>query len=98
MARTISIGCQDFEMIRREGYFYIDKTVFLSKWWEGGDCVTDYKAAQIWQDTVYDTPMQEAYVNGYWEEMVSFNRSLFNSTFKTNPQYEQGDAVHVQQL
>ena len=33
----------------------------------------------------YDTPMQEAYVNGYWEEMVSFIRSLFNAAFKTNP-------------
>ena len=33
----------------------------------------------------YDTPMQEAYVNGYWEELVSFTRSMFNSTFKTNP-------------
>ena len=33
----------------------------------------------------YDTPMQEAYVNGYWEELVAFTRSLFNSTFKTNP-------------
>ena len=33
----------------------------------------------------YDTPMQEAYVNGYWEEMAAFMRSLFNSTFKTNP-------------
>ena len=33
----------------------------------------------------YDTPMQEAYVNGFWEEMVAFIRSLFNSTFKTNP-------------
>jgi hypothetical protein len=33
----------------------------------------------------YDTPMQEAYVNGYWEELASFTRSLFNSTFKTNP-------------
>ena len=32
----------------------------------------------------YDTPMQEAYVNGYWEELVGFTRSLFNSTFKTN--------------
>ena len=36
----------------------------------------------------YDTPMQEAYVNGYWEELVSFTRSLFNSTFKTNPYLE----------
>ena len=33
----------------------------------------------------YDTPMQEAYVHGFWEEMVAFTRSLFNSTFKTNP-------------
>ena len=33
----------------------------------------------------YDTPMQEAYVNGYWEELVSFTRSMFNAAFKTNP-------------
>ena len=33
----------------------------------------------------YDTPMQEAYVNGYWDEIVSFMRNLFNATFKTNP-------------
>ncbi|MBR5578723.1 MAG: AAA family ATPase [Lachnospiraceae bacterium] len=36
----------------------------------------------------YDTPMQEAYVNGFWEELVGFMRSLFNSTFKTNPYLE----------
>ncbi len=36
----------------------------------------------------YDTPMQEAFVGGYWEELVSFTRSLFNSTFKTNPWLE----------
>ena len=33
----------------------------------------------------YDTPMQEAYVQGFWDELVAFTRSLFNSTFKTNP-------------
>ena len=38
----------------------------------------------------YDTPMQEAYVNGFWEELVSFTRSMFNSTFKTNPWIERG--------
>ncbi|EOS68361.1 hypothetical protein C818_03710 [Lachnospiraceae bacterium MD308] len=36
----------------------------------------------------YDTPMQEAYVNGYWEELVSFTRSMFNAAFKTNPYLE----------
>lgn len=40
MPRTVSIGCQDFETIRREGYFYIDKTRFIREWWGGGDCVT----------------------------------------------------------
>ncbi len=33
----------------------------------------------------YDTPMQEAYVHGYWQEFVEFSRSLFNAAFKTNP-------------
>lgn len=38
----------------------------------------------------YDTPMQEAYIDGYWDELVAFTRSLFNSTFKTNPWLERG--------
>ena len=33
----------------------------------------------------YDTPLQEAWVYGYWKELVEFIRSLFNATFKTNP-------------
>ncbi len=33
----------------------------------------------------YDTPMQEAYVKGYWRELVELTRSLFNTAFKTNP-------------
>lgn len=33
----------------------------------------------------YDTPMQEAYIEGYWERLMSFTRSLFNASFKTNP-------------
>lgn len=38
----------------------------------------------------YDTPMQEAWVAGYWEELAAFTRSLFNATFKTNPWLERG--------
>ena len=38
----------------------------------------------------YDTPMQEAYVNGYWDELVSFTRSMFNAAFKTNPYLARG--------
>ena len=36
----------------------------------------------------YDTPMQEAYAQGYWDEFTTFLRSLFNATFKTNPYLE----------
>lgn len=36
----------------------------------------------------YDTPLQEAYLYGYWKEMAEFIRGLFNSTFKTNPYLE----------
>lgn len=32
----------------------------------------------------YDTPLQEAYVRGYWKELAAFIRSMFHSTFKTN--------------
>lgn len=36
----------------------------------------------------YDTPMQEAYVNDYWDELVLFMKGLFNATFKTNSYLE----------
>ena len=36
----------------------------------------------------YDTPMQEAYINGFWDELIPFIRTMFNTTFKTNPYAE----------
>lgn len=215
MSRTVGIGQQDFETIRKENCFYVDKTSFIQEWWEQKDSVTLiarprrfgktltmsmvekffsvntkeggslFQGLKIWEteefrklqgtfpvislsfasikeqnyDTVrrkicqilsglysqysfllngdtldekerkffesvsvdmgdveatlaiqqlslylsryygkkviilldeYDTPMQEAYVNGYWEELTSFIRSLFNATFKTNPYLERG--------
>ena len=38
----------------------------------------------------YDTPMQEAYIHGFWEKMTSYIRALFTNTFKTNPYLERG--------
>ena len=38
----------------------------------------------------YDTPMQDAWILGYWEEAVRFFSGLFNSTFKTNKYLERG--------
>ncbi len=213
MARTISIGAQDFGKIRTNNYFYVDKTDFIRQWWESADEVTLitrprrfgktlnmsmleqffsvkhvgrgelFEGLSIWKEEKYrqmqgtwpvlflsfarvkentfkearrsicriieeqynkndyllngnllnekekafyqevradmpdstaavslqsmsdflgryygrkviilldeyDTPMQEAYVNGYWEEMAAFIRSLFNATFKTNTHLE----------
>ena len=36
----------------------------------------------------YDTPLQEAYIQGYWDDMTTFIRTMFNNTFKTNPSME----------
>ncbi len=36
----------------------------------------------------YDTPMQEAYTGGFWKDIVSYTRTLFHNTFKTNPYLE----------
>ena len=213
MAGKVSIGHQDFETIRKEGYFYVDKTKFIQEWWESGDSVTLitrprrfgktlnmsmlekffsvkyagrgelFEGLSVWEEEKYrrlqgtypvlflsfanvketnyasarrricqliaeeynrhaflleeggmqkaekeaflrktidmddvdatfaihqlagylsryygkkviilldeyDTPMQEAYVSGYWEELVAFARNLFNATFKTNPYLE----------
>ena len=40
MAGTVAIGIQQFNEIRKKGYFYIDKTAFIREWWEKGDSVT----------------------------------------------------------
>ena len=40
MARTVSIGAQDFEELIRKHCFYIDKTFFIKEWWENEDKVT----------------------------------------------------------
>ena len=209
MARTVSIGRQDFQRIRESNNFYVDKTHFIREWWEADDEVTLiarprrfgktlnmsmlekffsasyagrgdlFEGLSIWEDEEYrgiqgtwpvislsfadiketsfiqarkkmcrimnelykqfdfllktdlltesekkefwisadmednqlsfslkllsshlsryygkkvlifldeyDTPMQEAFANGYWDEMAAFIRSMFNSTFKTNP-------------
>ena len=40
MPETVAIGIQDFEKIRKNNIFYIDKTNFIKEWWEAEDDVT----------------------------------------------------------
>ena len=38
----------------------------------------------------YDTPMQEAHVKGYWQELADFMRNLLNAALKDNPYLDRG--------
>ena len=40
MARTISVGEQNFSTIREKNCFLVDKTMFIKDWWENEDSVT----------------------------------------------------------
>lgn len=51
------------------------------------------KVIILWDE--YDTPMQEAYVNGFWDGLVSFTRSMFNAAFKTNPYLERAIMIGI---
>ena len=98
MQKQVGIGKQDFAALRESQCFYIDKTDFIRQWWNYRDDVTAcdslnylcrylehaYGKKVIILLDEYDTPMQEANVYGYWEEMTSFLRNLFHATFKTN--------------
>ena len=53
----------------------------------GAVSYTHLKKVLIFLDE-YDTPMQEAYIHGYWDEFIGFMRGLFNAAFKTNPYLE----------
>lgn len=38
----------------------------------------------------YDVPLENAYMQGFYDEMIGFIRSLFESALKTNPYLEKG--------
>ena len=38
----------------------------------------------------YDVPLENAYLHGFYDEMIGFIRSLFESALKTNPYLEKG--------
>ena len=41
----------------------------------------------------FDTPMQEAYIHGYWSEFTAFIRSLFNAALDSIGLSSQKEAV-----
>lgn len=73
-------------MLHNEKVEYVDATLALYKL---SSFMYQYygKKVLILLDE-YDTPMQEAYINDYWNELTVFMRSLLNAAFKTNPWLE----------
>ena len=60
--------------------FYTRALKFLS------DCLADYHKKQVViLIDEYDVPLENAYFMGFYDEMIGFIRSLFESALKTNP-------------
>lgn len=38
--KIVGVGIQDFEALRRDQMFYVDKTDFIRQWWESGETTT----------------------------------------------------------
>ena len=102
MKRIICDICQQFEFLKDwDGLTENERENIRNISYDMGDVMAQdllknmsnylsryYKKNVIILLDEYDTPMQEAYINGYWEELANFTRSLFNATFKTNPYLE----------
>ena len=80
-----ALGERDKEFIRRISIDMDEVSATLSLHYLSKYMYLYYGKKAIILLDEYDTPMQEAYIHGFWDEMVSFTRNLFNSTFKTNP-------------
>ena len=69
----------------QDDQLYLDAIRFLS------ECLYKYhgKEAVILIDE-YDVPLENAYFSGFYDEMIGFIRSLFESALKTNPYLKLG--------
>ncbi len=64
---------------------YLDALRFLS------ECLAKYHGEKVFiLIDEYDVPLENAYFEGFYEEMTGFIRSLFESALKTNPYLERG--------
>ena len=64
-AKVISVGAQDFEKIRENNYFYVDKTDFIREWWEAGDVVTLITRPRRFGKTLNMDMVKCFFSNGY---------------------------------
>ena len=67
MARTISVGRQDFETMRIKNNFYVDKTMFIKEWWEEDDDVTLITRPRRFGKTLYEYAGKVFFRRVCWE-------------------------------
>ena len=91
--RIICDTCQQFDFLKEwDGLTEIEKKNINNISYDMSDVMTQdllknmsnylsryYKKNVIILLDEYDTPMQEAYINGYWEKIVTFTRGFFST-------------------
>ena len=83
LSKTEELRFQEILSLKAEEDLYTDALGFLSK------CLFKYhgKNTIILIDE-YDVPLENAYFEGFYDKMIKFIRSLFESALKTNPYLE----------
>ncbi len=79
------LSCEEKEIFRSVSLDMPEVVATMSIHWLSKFLYRHYGKKVIILLDEYDTPMQEAYVNGYRDQMVCFIRNMFNASFKTNP-------------
>jgi hypothetical protein len=72
MQQVLGIGIQDFEKIRRNNIFYLDKTHFLTKWWRGMDDVTLITRPRRFGKTLMLNTAEHFFSNRYPDDNILF--------------------------
>ena len=98
-------------MMKDERFTEIDRTFFASVGLDMEDHVTAFSLNFLcgWLEKFYgkkvlivldeyDTPMQEAYFQGFWDEMMGLMRGLFHNTFKTNTSMRRAIMTGISQM
>lgn len=65
MARAVGIGNQDFEKIRVNNIFYVDKTIFIKEWWESMDSVTLITRPRRFGKTLNMSMLEHFFLTGW---------------------------------
>lgn len=73
MRPIVSIGTQDFEKIRKDNIFYIDKSNFISEWWENNDDVTLITRPRRFGKTLNMSMLKYFFSNQYKDYGILFH-------------------------